>query len=69
MLVVPHPAGQITNRDCFDRIVAYGGAIARDVFKFSALLAFPIRDQQASPRDPILGVGVSNSIQIFCIFL
>jgi hypothetical protein len=30
MLVVSHPAGQITNRDRFDGLVADCGATARD---------------------------------------
>jgi len=47
MLVVPHPAGQITNRDRFDLLAADGDATARAAVKFPALLAIPIQDRHS----------------------
>jgi hypothetical protein len=37
MLVVPHPAGQITTRDRFDRLVANGGTTTCSEVKIPAL--------------------------------
>jgi hypothetical protein len=36
MLFVPHPTGQITTIDRFDRLVANGDATARGAFKIPA---------------------------------
>jgi hypothetical protein len=47
MLILPHSAGQITTRDCFDRFVANGGATARGAVKISAYLAIPIQDRHS----------------------
>jgi hypothetical protein len=62
MLVVPHPNGQITTSDRFDRLVANGDATARGAVKIPAFWPFPSGTGIASNHDPTLRVGVSKSI-------
>jgi hypothetical protein len=47
MLIVPHPAGQITTRDRFDCLVANGNETARGAVKIPAFWAIPIRDRDS----------------------